>query len=302
MSKDIHLLIFEYLDVKSVYRYGFFSKSLYKLVRSIKFDEYVEIKLDPKMKYWYYLGDLYKNLHLFPKDVHPFTVLYRGDPEENIRKNGYYYSFPLKDKERGIIPDLFDIYLENLIKNKNVKFKIMIDEVNDLKMLQFVDELPSADNLFYYFEGDFAMMPDEDGMNKPLPTNILRIKPRQLMCERTTFNTIFSQTKFIDELIMDNWREMTDISCLKDIKINKLHLFGCYMIENLHVLKNCGIKDMIIHYPDIDWFWNQEIIEFLRSINKLEIWVMMVRRSRQGHYLTIGTLEDLIPNVDVGYR
>jgi len=287
MSKDIQRLIFSYLDVKSAYKYGFCSKFLYKLVRSTKFDDYVKINLNPKMKNEYYLGDIYKNRHLFPKDKHPFTLLDKVSVKENIRINGYYYQIQL-DKKYHLIPDSFDFYCENLIKNKNVKFHITIDEVNDTEMLQFANELPSADNLFYYFKGDFAMFSDNDGFNGPLPSNILRIKPRQLVSGETTFNVIFSKTKFIDALIMGDWREMTDISCLKDIKINRLHLIGCYMIENLQVLKNCSIKYMFIDMPDIDWFWDQEVVDFLRTIDKLEVWVMRVRHSRQGHRLTYG--------------
>ena len=307
MSKNTYLIIFQYLNVQEVYRYGMCSKYLYSIVKSIKFDEFVEIKLDPNMKNGYYLGDLYKNRHLFPEELmneRPFIILNKGDPETNIRINGYYYEFSNLDERYHVIPDTFDIYLNNLVKNKNknVKFKIMIDEVNDIKPLKFVNELSSADNLFYYFKGDFAMWPDEDNMNKPLQSNILHIKPRQLCSSETTFNTIFSKTKFIDELIMDDWREMTDISCLKDIKINKLCIKGYYMIENLHILKNCDIKDMFIEYPDMDWFWDPPTVDFLKSITKLEVWVMQVRRSRQGHSITYGTLEDIIPNIDVGYR
>ena len=218
---------------------------MYEILKKIRINDYINVDIDLCDKNGFHISSLYENKKLLCdtcRNEKSIKCLNYWDVYSGPNKNNYFYNHPICKKCRNIIPNILVLKLKGMCLLKNIKFRINVPEAVFRKMLKIIYILPSVDNIYYYFEGKYAVFPDS--INMLLPKNILRISPRQMMRKKTALNHLFKNTKYIDKLILDNWRDMTDISFLENIKINSLQIIHCSKIETLIPLKNCGIKDM----------------------------------------------------------
>lgn len=165
--------------------------------------------------------------------------------------------------------------LDNIKCWKNMNFRICIPELNNFDKLSIF--LPSYDNLYYYFEGDYTISTDyinnnEVIINNLLPKNILYLKPRQLthINDVTLFTSLFKNVERINMLYLNDWRCITDLSFLQNIKIEQLIFTNAVNITSLDPIKNCGIKELNLYNFNIDIFDDENIFNILRKFDNIE--------------------------------
>lgn len=171
--KEIYKIIFSYVLPLDAVKLSFSSKYIYNIIRTIKYNIYIDINLN------------------------------FDDNNENLCK-----------------------ILHSLKHWTNLKFRINVPELNTIEKLGI--SLPSYDNLYYYFEGNYQIEFNYINghkvmINSMLPKNILRLYLRFTIIENVRiFKSLFKNVKCIDTLLLDYMCYFTYISFFQNIKTKQL--------------------------------------------------------------------------------
>lgn len=196
-----------------------------------------------------------------------------------VKKINYdeYINIDINLKYNNIKNDIKNMHniLDNIKCWKNMNFRICIPELNNFDKLSIF--LPSYDNLYYYFEGDYTIFTDYINnnqviINNLLPKNILHLKPRQLtyINDVTLFTSLFKNVERINMLYLYDWSCITDLSFLQNIKIEQLIFTNAVNITSLDPIKNCGIKNLYLYNFNIDIFDDENIFNILKKFDNIE--------------------------------
>ena len=95
-----------------------------------------------------------------------------------------------------------------------------------------------------------------------LPKNILNLKLRQVtyINNVTLFTSLFKNVERIGMLYLDDWRCITDLSFLQNIKIAQFFFSNPINITSLDPIKNCGIKKLYLYGFNMDIFNDENFI------------------------------------------